>query len=315
MLHLGFDVGGTKVAAGLVDEDSKIAAKLSRPFPKGTDGASFAAFLRSMAEELCREAGIPVEDLPRVGVALPGTLDGSRETVIHAHNLGFHQLPLAGLLRQVFPESEVYLLNDADTATLAELRAGALRGCQNGILLTLGTGLGGGVVSRGELFCGGLGRWVELGHMQLYRGGRRCSCGQRGCAERYCSATALAEAGRRAISRTPESLLARLAKGLPEKAGAKAVVDCAREGDPTACAVFNAYLDDLAAFIASLVDLLDPEVIAIGGGLGQSGEFLCAPLRIFTAEKCFFQSCGKIVPARFGNDAGMVGAALAGGPA
>ena len=315
MLHLGYDVGGTKVAAGLVDENKRIIAKLSHPFPKGTDGPSFAAFLRRMADGLCREAGISASDVPTIGVGLPGTLDENRRTVIHAHNLGFHQLPLAGLLGGVFPEAEIKLLNDADAATLAELKAGALQGCQSGLLLTLGTGLGGGIVSRGELFHGGQGRGVELGHMLLHKDGRRCTCGQRGCAERYCSATALALAGRRAAKRAPESLLARRAKDLHEKTGAKAVVDCAREGDPTACAVFSAYIDDLAAFTASLVNLLDPEVIAIGGGLGQSGESLCAPLQRLTAEKCFFQSCGKIVPARFGNDAGMVGAALAGGPA
>ena len=285
MLHLGYDVGGTKVAAGLVDENKRIIAKLSHPFPKGTDGPSFAAFLRRMADGLCREAGISASDVPTIGVGLPGTLDENRRTVIHAHNLGFHQLPLAGLLGGVFPEAEIKLLNDADAATLAELKAGALQGCRSGLLLTLGTGLGGGIVSRGELFHGGQGRGVELGHMLLHKDGRRCTCGQRGCAERYCSATALALAGRRAITRAPESLLARRAAAKPEKISARDVIDCARAGDSAALAVFDAYVDELASFIASLVNLLDPEVIAIGGGLGQSGEFLCAPLRQRAAEK------------------------------
>lgn len=312
MLHLGYDVGGTKVAAGLVDENKKIIAKLSHPFPKGTDGPSFAAFLRRMADGLCREAGISASDVPTIGVGLPGTLDENRRTVIHAHNLGFHQLPLAGLLGGVFPEAEIKLLNDADAATLAELKAGALQGCRSGLLLTLGTGLGGGIVSRGELFHGGQGRGVELGHMLLHKDGRRCTCGQRGCAERYCSATALALAGRRAITRAPESLLACRAAAKPEKISARDVIDCARAGDSAALAVFDAYVDELASFIASLVNLLDPEVIAIGGGLGQSGEFLCAPLRQRAAEKCFYKSCGRIVPATLGNDAGLIGAALAG---
>ena len=312
MLHLGYDVGGTKVAAGLVDDNKKIIAKLSHPFPKGTDGPSFAAFLRRMADGLCREAGISASDVPTIGVGLPGTLDENRRTVIHAHNLGFHQLPLAGLLGGVFPEAEIKLLNDADAATLAELKAGALQGCRSGLLLTLGTGLGGGIVSRGELFHGGQGRGVELGHMLLHKDGRRCTCGQRGCAERYCSATALALAGRRAITRAPESLLACRAAAKPEKISARDVIDCARAGDSAALAVFDAYVDELASFIASLVNLLDPEVIAIGGGLGQSGEFLCAPLRQRAAEKCFYKSCGRIVPATLGNDAGLIGAALAG---
>lgn len=312
MLHLGFDVGGTKVAAGLVDEDKRIVARLSLAFPKGTDGASFAAYLRRMADELCREAGISESDVPLIGIGLPGTLDASRRTVLHAHNLGFHNIPLADLLSEVFPHAGISLLNDADAATLAELKAGALQGCRSGLLLTLGTGLGGGIVSGGELFYGGQGRGVELGHMLLHKDGRRCTCGQRGCAERYCSATALALAGRRAAKRAPESLLAGRAAGLPEKIDARLVTDCAKAGDPVALAVFDTYVDELAAFISSLVNLLDPEVIAIGGGLGQSGEFLCAPLRQRAAEKCFYKSCGRIVPAQLGNDAGLIGAALAG---
>ena len=148
--------------------------------------------------------------------------------------------------------------------------------------------------------------------MLLHKDGRRCTCGQRGCAERYCSATTLALAGRRAAKRAPESLLAGRAAGRPEKIDARLVTDCAKAGDPVALAVFDTYVDELAAFISSLVNLLDPEVIAIGGGLGQSGEFLCAPLRQRAAEKCFYKSCGRIVPAQLGNDAGLIGAALAG---
>lgn len=310
-MHLGFDVGGTKVAAGLVDDDKRIVLKSSEPFPQGKDGAYLAGLLQRMAQELCRRAEIPVDELESVGAALPGTLDKERQTVLHAHNLGFHQVPLGPLLQARFPHTRISLLNDAGAAALAELRFGALQGCETGLLLTLGTGVGGGIVSRGQLFPGGQGRGVELGHMLLHAGGRRCTCGQRGCAECYCSAAALARAGRRALSRAPASLLARRAKGQRQAVDAKLIADCARAGDPAALALFQSYVDELAAFVASLVNLLDPQVIAIGGGLGQCGEFLCAPLRERTAEKCFHGSCGSIVPAALGNDAGIVGAAWA----
>ena len=311
MLHLGFDVGGTNVAAGLVDDDNNIVCKRSRRFPKGKGGEGLSALLRQLAEELCRDAGVSADSLSEIGVALPGTLDKTRQTVIDAHNLGFHQTPLADLVRERFPQAGICLLNDADAATLAEFKAGVLQGCRTGLLLTLGTGLGGGLILNGELFPGGLGRGVELGHMLLHAGGRRCTCGQRGCAECYCSATALARAGRRSLAHSPQSLLAEKCKGRQERVTAKLVTDCAELGDPVAVKLFDEYIDELAAFLSSLVNLADPEIMAIGGGLGQSGEALCGPLRQRTAERCFYHSCGQILPAALGNDAGIVGAALA----
>lgn len=310
MLRLGFDVGGTNVAAGLIDDDRRLVLRVSERYPRGRDGAYLASMLRRMADRLCAEAGVDTDSLERVGVALPGTLDETGQTVINAHNLGFHQVPLAHLLQERFPGSRICLLNDADAATLAELVSGALQGCETGLLLTLGTGLGGGIVSGGRLFHGGMGRGVELGHIVLHQGGRLCTCGQRGCAECYCSATALARAGRRSLTRAPHSLLARRSQGRPENVSARLVIDCARRADPTAVKLFDAYLDELAALLASLVNLLDPQVMAIGGGVGQSGDFLCRPLGLRTAEKCFHKSCGQIVPASLGNDAGVIGAAL-----
>lgn len=312
MLHLGFDVGGTNVAAGLVDDGYQVRFRASERFRRGCGGEGLAALLRSLSERLYAEAGLAGQEPEQVGVALPGTLDPERQTVIDAHNLDFHGVPLAALVQERFPAARVSLLNDADAATWAELLAGALRGCRSGLLLTLGTGVGGGLIFDGRLFPGGLGRGVEPGHMLLHAGGRLCSCGQRGCAERYCSARALAQAGRRAMNGDPNGLLARRAQNRPERVSAKLVMDCAKQGDPAAQAVFRDYVEELSAFLATLVNLLDPEIIALGGGLGQSGEELCGPVRELTAAKCFHKSCGRILPAALGNDAGIVGAALAG---
>ena len=310
MLRLGFDVGGTKVAAGLIDDNWQVRHKLSRRFPRGRDGTYLADMMLQMGRELCREAEIAPADLTRVGAALPGTLDAENGIVIDAYNLGFHDLPLLQLLQQRFTGADLSLCNDADAAARAELAAGALQGCSCGLLLTLGTGLGGGIVSQGRLFPGGQNRGVEIGHMLLHKGGRLCSCGQRGCAECYCSATALARAGRRAAMRYPDSLLARRCRGRIQRISAKLVTDCVQEGDPAAVEVFDAYLDELASAIASLVNIMDPQVIALGGGLGQCGELLCQPLRSRVADRCFHHSCGRIVPAALGNDAGLIGAVL-----
>lgn len=313
MFRLGFDVGGTNIAAGLVDESFRVTERLVRPFPKGENGEYFVSLLRQMAEQLCAQAGLEAGSLPQLGVALPGSLDASGQRVIHAHNLDFHDLPLGRMLRDKFPRSDIRLLNDGDAATEAELKAGALRGCRWGILLTLGTGVGGGLVCDGRLFRGGRGRGTEPGHMLLHKGGRLCTCGQRGCVEQYCSASALSRDGIGAAQAHPDSLLARLSGEQGQPMSARLVVDCARAGDETAKALFEQYVDELSSYLASLVDLLDPEVIALGGGLGQSGEFLCEPLRRLTAEKCFFHSCGLILPAQMGNDAGIIGAAWAEG--
>ena len=193
---------------------------------------------------------------------------------------------------------------------VATIGRGAFRGCKTAVLLTLGTGVGGGVILNGKMFSGGCGRGVELGHMQIVSGGEKCTCGVRGCIEAYCSATALIRDAVRVIEANPACGLSKACGGNTAKVDAKLVIDCAKAGDADAKAVFDAFVDHLAAACVSVVHLLDPEVIAIGGGVSHAGEFLFAPLREKCLEKCFFSSCGRIVPAELGNDAGMIGAAL-----
>ena len=184
--------------------------------------------------------------------------------------------------------------------------------CKTAVLLTLGTGVGGGVILNGKMFSGGCGRGIELGHMQIVSGGELCTCGVRGCIEAYCSATALIRDAVRAIEADPACMLAEKCGGDLTQVNAKFVIDCAREGDSAAKAVFDSYVDHLAAACVSVVHLLDPEVIAIGGGVSHAGDFLFEPLRAKVMEKCFFSSHGDIVPAVLGNNAGMIGAAMLG---
>ena len=219
-------------------------------------------------------------------------------------------MPLKALAQEAFGEIPVYLANDANGAALAELYAGAFRGCKTAVLFTLGTGLGGGIILGGHMFNGGMNQGVELGHMYLVNGGEHCTCGNDGCMEAYCAASALARDGQRAMKKHPESLIAARAGGSPENVDAKLVIDCAKEGDEAAKAVFDQYIDSLSSACASIYNLLDPEVIAIGGGVCGAGEFLFAPLREKTTGKCFYKTHGKLVPAELGNDAGMIGAAM-----
>lgn len=308
MYQIGIDIGGTSIKIGLVDDKLRIVRRCSIPF-RCVGGEKVAAMIAEEIHKLLAQE--PAVDAPEsIGVVLPGSIDRSQSIVIDAHNLDFHNVPFKAQLQAQFPEIPVYLANDADGAALAELGRGAFEGCRTAVLLTLGTGVGGGVILGGKQFSGGTGLGAELGHMTLVNGGEECTCGNRGCVEAYCSATALKRDGIRAMKAHPESMLFLKSQGDPACIDAKFVIDCAKDGDETAKQVFDAYVDHLAAACISVVHILDPEVIAIGGGVCHAGEFLFEPLRKGVDKKCFFSEHGRIVPAVMGNDAGIIGAAM-----
>ena len=308
MYRVGIDIGGTSIKIGVVDDALQIVRRSAIPF-RCVGGEAVAAMIAEEIHKLLAQEP-KIEKIESVGVVLPGSIDKTQSIVLDAHNLDFHNVPFRAQLQAQFPELQVYLANDADGAALAELGRGAFEGCKTAVLLTLGTGVGGGVILGGKLFSGGTGLGAELGHMTLVNGGEYCTCGNHGCVEAYCSATALKRDGIRAMKAHPESLLAKKSGGDEALIDAKFVIDCAKEGDETAMAVFDAYVDHLAAACISVVHILDPEVIAISGGVCHAGEFLFEPLRRGIDEKCFFSEHGKIVPAVMGNDAGIVGAAM-----
>ena len=292
MAKIGIDIGGTNIAAGLVAENGTMTARRSLPFPRGKGLDAVLTVCDTLVDALCAQTNTPRTDIEAVGVAVPGSLDAEQAVVLDAHNLGFHHTPLKNALREQLA-LPVTLINDADAAVLAEHETGALRGCDAAILITIGTGIGSGLILNNRLYRGGRGNGTEAGHMVLYQGGRACTCGVDGCAETYCSATGLAKDG--------------AAIGIPD---AHALIDAAKAGDVQAQAVFDRYIDDLGSYLASLVNLLDPDRIAIGGGVSAAGAFLLEPLRRNAAQKCFFPTCTEIVLATAGNDAGMLGAAL-----
>ncbi|HWQ58842.1 MAG TPA: ROK family protein [Clostridia bacterium] len=307
MFNAGFDIGGSHIAGGLYDGDLRLVKRVDEPFPQGRPG-DVPALVADMTGKLLE--GIGRGALESVGLAVPGSIDRARERVINAYNLGFHDFPLRALVQERFPEAPVLLGNDADLAALAELHAGAFMGAQCAVLLTLGTGLGGGIIINGKLWRGGMGNGCEIGHAILDMSGVLCTCGVRGCAETRCAATALIREGREAAAAHSESMLNEKTGGDPARIDAKLVVDCARAGDPTALAVFDRYTDALSSEAASLINTLDPEVIALGGGVSGAGEFLFTPVRVKTRLKSFYREHARIVPAVLGNNAGMLGAAL-----
>ena len=292
MLRFGFDIGGTNIAAGILDEENRLIEKGSVRFPRGCGTDAVVSECAGLYREIVARSGKDESEIVGVGVAVPGSVDPQNGVVIDAHNLGFHHTPLRQLLSDAL-QKPVVLINDADAATLAEHRIGALIGTKTAILVTIGTGIGGGLILNGELFRGGRGNGTEPGHMVLRNGGRQCSCGIKGCAETYCSASRLAADG-----------------NAFECSNAKETIDAAKQGNEQAMELFRSYVDDLGSYLASIVNLLDPEKIAIGGGVCGAGSFLLDPLRADVEKKCFFETCPEIVVASAGNDAGIIGACL-----
>ena len=311
MYQIGIDIGGTNIKIGLLDGALELIAHSSIRFPH-TTARDMTARIGEAVRALLAQSGVAPEAVESLGAVVPGSIDAAGETVIDAHNLDFYDVPLRALLAEEFPGIPVRIANDANGAALAELYRGAFIGCRTAVLLTLGTGLGGGIILGGRMFNGGMNHGVELGHAYLVDGGEACTCGNRGCMETYCSATALAREGRASMQKRPDSLLWKRSGGDASRVDARMVTDCAKAGDAAAAEAFAVYVGHLSSACASILNILDPEVIAIGGGLSGAGEFLFEPLRRLAGEKCFYSLHGDIVPARLGNDAGMIGAALLG---
>ncbi len=310
MVQIGFDIGGTKIAAGAVNEQNKIIARREVPFPTGTSYKLIAELMAAMCEELLKTAKLPFSELQSIGISIPGDIDEASGMIINAHNLQFHNVPIRKAMEEYYGDVPIFVANDANAAALAELYAGAFRGCKTAVLLTLGTGVGGGVILDGKIFNGGQGHGVELGHMMLEQNGPLCSCGNKGCVETLCAATWIIQQGRKAIIEYPLSLIYSRADGDMEKINARLVIDCAREGDAVAKDIFDRYVDQLSSAIVSCANLLDPEVIALGGGVSGAGEFLLKPLREKVKEKSYFDFPYKIVAAELGTNAGIIGAAM-----
>ena len=309
MYQIGFDIGGTNVAAGLVNDSLDITAKISIPFPKDCTCEGLALALKNMADELMRGA-VDANEVDCIGLAVPGSIDPTREYVVNSHNLGLHNAPLRACVQAHFPSIPVFMANDADAAAVAELYKGAFVGAKTAMLITLGTGIGGGIILGGRLFSGGRGSGVEFGHAVLQHGGIKCACGNRGCVETLCAAPRLTREGRRAFCENKGGMLYSLAGGDIDKVTAQMVIDAAKAGDGAALAIFEDYVDALGSAVATIINTLDPEVIALGGGVSHAGDFLFNALRENVCEKSFFDEFAQIVPARMGNDAGIIGAAM-----
>jgi len=266
-----------------------------------------------MAMELVEEYGISRSQVASVGMGFPGLVDNKKGVVIQTVNIPIRCMPVAEMFRKHW-NLPVYLGNDADCAALGEYYHCGNEEMESLILVTLGTGIGTGIILNGRIHTGINGCAGEGGHIVIVHGGEQCTCGNYGCFERYASATAIIREARKALAEHPESSMMEKCGGDLEKINAKIVIDSAKEGDATAKAAFDQYVYGLAVGIINIINLLDPEVIVLGGGVSAAGEFLLDAVREAVKPMVFFktQPYARIELAQLGNDAGIIGAAMLG---
>ena len=306
-LAIGVDLGGTKIAAGVVDENGTIVAANRRPTPSLSSEAVIDAIAELVLE--LREQ----HTVEAVCVAAPGFVDAARSTLMFTPNLPMRNEALGARLTSSIG-LPVLVENDANAAAWGEARFGAARGRANAVILTVGTGLGGGVIVDDRLVRGAFGFAAEVGHMTLIPDGLECGCGQRGCWEQYTSGNALLRTARQlaAQQRTDGQRLLSLGDGTPEGIQGQHITLAAQQGCPVAIASFNQIGEQLGRGMATVSALLDPEVFVIGGGVCEAGDLLLAPIRAEYEVRLTARShrpLPTIVAATLGNDAGIVGAA------
>ena len=307
---MGIDLGGTNIAVGLVNSEGEIVGRGHRPCPRG--GEAIAAAIVAACREAVADAGVTMAEVSAAGLGSPGLLDAQTGAVLFAGNLELDNVPLCAMI-SVELGVAVSLGNDANVAALGEFLFGAGAGTQNMIAITLGTGVGCGLVLDGKLYTGFNSFAGEVGHIFTVMGGRLCTCGRRGCLETYASATGLMTTARECAARHSDSALYTLTDGALDKLNGKLFFQALAAGDGAAGEAFAHYIDHLAHGLGTVVNLLQPEVICIGGGIAGAGEALFAPLREKVQQLDFARDSGntvRIVGAKLGNDAGIIGAAM-----
>ena len=313
MVYVGIDLGGTSIKAGLVDEQGKILCKATCPTLVERGARPVVDDMAKLSLEVIEKGGYTLDDVKAIGIGLPGIQDPRTGIVPFCTNLYWHEVPVIEWMQETI-NKPIYIGNDATVAGLAESVAGVSAGIENSVFLTLGTGVGGGIVLGGKVYSGTNGVGSELGHMITVIDGELCTCGNRGCWERYASATAIIRMGREVAEKNPSCGIAKAVGGDLSKITAKTVIDLAKAGDPDAAQVFDQYVYYLCVGLISIINMIDPEMIVLGGGVSGAGEFLLTAVRKKMEELVFYKSMdyARIELAVLGNDAGIIGAAMLG---
>ena len=311
MYYLGVDLGGTNIACAVVTKEGDLLGKSSIPTSLPDSPDAIARRIADCCLLAVEATGCTLEDIVSVGIGTPGIANARAGVVEYSCNLGFRNTPLSQMVGDLL-HKEVFLENDANAAALGEFVAGSGRGSDSLVAITLGTGVGGGVVMNGHLLTGFNFAGAEIGHFVMVQDGEPCGCGRRGCFEAYCSASALIRQTRRAMETSPDSLMWQEAPTLASVSG-RTAFDAMRLGDKAAKAVVDRYISYLACGLTSIINIFQPEVLCVGGGICNEGETLLAPVREIFDREDYARDCQQrtsILRASLGNDAGIIGAAL-----
>ncbi len=316
MYYLGVDLGGTNIAIGLVNERLEIVLKdkvqtgASRPVNEIMDD------MANLCKSIVERAGISFKEVEYAGIAAPGSVDPEIGIVCYANNIKMDNYPIADELKKRIPLKKVLLENDANAAALAEAKAGAGKGYDDLVMITLGTGVGGGIVIGGKLYSGFNYCGAEMGHMVIEYGGKPCTCGRLGCFEAYSSATGLIDMTREFMVNNVDSLMWKLVDNNLENVNGRTAFDAAKKGDSAAAAVVDKYIKYLACGLTNMVNIFQPEVLCIGGGVCGEGDYLLKPLTKIIRRTEYGAATqtkfSQIKIAELGNDAGIIGAAVLG---
>ncbi len=312
--YLGIDLGGTNIVAGVVDEEYNILVKESVKTNSNRPAAEVIADIIAVAKKAVESANLTMDQIENVGVGAPGTANKDTGIIEYSNNLKWDEVPLKQMMEDGL-QKPVFVENDANAAAFGEFLAGAGKDHNSLVAITLGTGVGGGVITDGKILTGFSYAGAELGHSVIVAHGRHCTCGRDGCLEAYVSATGLINATKEAMQEDKQSAMWEICEGNLENVNGKTAFDGMRKGDATAINVVDTFIDYLSIGIANFINIFQPEILCIGGGICKEGDTLIKPL----TEKVIPQTYArkeenrtKIVVAKLGNDAGVIGAAMLG---
>ena len=319
MYRIGIDLGGTNIAAAIVNNEFKIVKKMSIPTGREREAALIMDDMAALCKKVCAEAGVDLSEIEAVGIASPGVANHTDGTVEYSCNLPFRKFPICDELGKRLGMTNIHVENDANAAAWGEAVAGAAKGTKSSVMITLGTGVGGGVIIGGKVFSGSNYAGAELGHVVIEVGGRQCGCGRRGCWEAYSSATGLINMTREKIEECEKSGRKTIMTDMVAndgKVSGRTAFNGYRAGDEAAKEVVDTYIKYLGSGLASMINIFQPEVLSIGGGISGEGQFLVDLIMpIINMERYggeFIDKKTEIRIAQLGNDAGIVGAAFLG---
>ena len=308
-MYIGIDLGGTNIAAGLVSEEGKILAQASTPTMNEREAIEIVKDMAMLIDKLASEYGIDKSEIKGVGIGSPGSIDFDNGVVVYSNNLKMEKFPLAEELNKL-TGLRVSVDNDANCAAMGEYVEYEDK-VKNFIFVTLGTGVGSGIIVDGKMLHGFNGAAGEGGHVVFVRDGEPCSCGRNGCWEAYASVTALIRQTKAAMEKDPDSLMHKVAKDEGKVSGMTSFV-AAKQGDKTAQEVVKQYAIYVAEGLTNLENIFQPEMICVGGGISREGDYLLDPVREFVAKNGYnkYMKKTEIVTAKLFNDAGIIGAAM-----